>query len=122
MPGYLFLTMAALFSVFPLYFMVVSATNTSQDVLGSRLLPGTYLLENFRALVTSQPLASAMWYSTVNAVGTTVLALIVCSLAGYGFEVFHSPGKDRLMGFLLLAMMIPPIRKVGRPTVMGGCV
>ena len=48
-----------------------------------------------------------MWYSTVNAVATTVLALIVCSLAGYGFEVFHSPGKDRLMGFLLLAIMIP---------------
>ena len=39
-PGYLFLTVAALFSVFPLYFMVVSETNTSQDVLGSRLLPG----------------------------------------------------------------------------------
>jgi len=106
-PGYLFLSVAAIFSVFPLYFMVVSATNTSQDVLGSRLLPGGYLIENFRALVTSQPLASAMWYSTVNAVATTVLALVVCSLAGYGFEVFHSPGKDRLMGFLLLAIMIP---------------
>jgi lactose/L-arabinose transport system permease protein len=48
-----------------------------------------------------------MWYSTVNAVATTVLALVVCSLAGYGFEVFHSRGKDRLMGFLLLAIMIP---------------
>jgi lactose/L-arabinose transport system permease protein len=106
-PGYLFLSVAALFSVFPLYFMVVSATNTSQDVLGSRLLPGGYLIENFTALMTSQPLASAMWYSTVNAVATTVLALVVCSLAGYGFEVFHSPGKDRLMGFLLLAIMIP---------------
>jgi len=106
-PGYLFLSVSALLSVFPLYFMVVSATNTSQDVLGSHLLPGTYLLENFNALVSSQPLASAMWYSTVNAVATTVLALVVCSLAGYGFEVFHSPGKDRLMGFLLLAIMIP---------------
>jgi lactose/L-arabinose transport system permease protein len=106
-PGYLFLSVAALASVFPLYFMVVSATNTSQDVLASRLLPGANLVANFTALVASQDVASAMWYSTVNAVATTVLALVVCSIAGYGFEVFHSRGKDNLMGVLLLAMMIP---------------
>ena len=33
-PAYLFLTVAALASVFPLYFMVVSATNTSNEVRG----------------------------------------------------------------------------------------
>lgn len=106
-PGYLFLSVAALASVFPLYFMVVSATNTSQDVLASRLLPGANLVANFTALVASQDVASAMWYSAVNAVATTILALVVCSIAGYGFEVFHSRGKDNLMGVLLLAMMIP---------------
>lgn len=107
LPGYIFLTLTALASVFPLYFMVVSATNTSRDVLNSRLLPGTALFENFSNLVAQQDVASAMWYSSLNAVGTTVLALIVCSIAGYGFEIFHSRGKDRLMAFLLLAMMIP---------------
>ena len=107
LPGYIFLSLTALASVFPLYFMVVSATNTSRDVLNSRLLPGTALFENFSNLVAQQDVASAMWYSSLNAVGTTVLALTVCSIAGYGFEVFHSRGKDRLMAFLLLAMMIP---------------
>ena len=106
-PGYAFLTVAAVLSVGPLYFMLVSATNTSQDVLASRMLPGSNLWENFVALTSSQDVASAMWYSTVNAVATTVLALALCSLAGYGFEVFHSRGKDRLMSILLLAMMIP---------------
>ena len=106
-PGYLFLAVSAILSVFPLYFMVVSATNTTQDVLSSRMLPGGNLVANFLALVASQDVASAMWYSTVNAVATTVLALAVCSIAGYGFEVFHSRGKDRLMSVLLLAMMIP---------------
>lgn len=107
LPGYLFLSIAAVLSVFPLYFMAVSATNTSADILNSRLVPGTALIENFNKLVGQQDVASAMWYSTVNAVGTTVLALVVCSIAGYGFEVFHSKGKDRLMAVLLLAMMIP---------------
>ncbi|MDF1488351.1 carbohydrate ABC transporter permease [Tessaracoccus caeni] len=106
-PSYLFLIVSAFVSVFPLYFMAVSATNTSNDVLSSRLLPGTALLDNFKKLVAQQDVASALWYSAIIAVVTTVLALLVCSIAGYGFEVFHSKGKDRLMAVLLLAMMIP---------------
>lgn len=106
-PGYVFLSLAALASVFPLYFMVVSATNSSQEVLASKMLPGTHLLENFEQLATTQPLGSALWYSAVNAVGTTVLALVITSIAGYGFEIYHTRAKDWLMGLLLLAIMIP---------------
>lgn len=104
---YLFLTVAAVLSMFPLYFMAVSATNSSQDVLASQLAPGGYLIENIKALFASQDVASAFYHSTVNAVATTVLALIVSSIAGYGFEVYHSKAKDRLMWVLLLAIMIP---------------
>jgi lactose/L-arabinose transport system permease protein len=105
--GYVFLFFAAVTSVFPLYFMVVSATNSSNDVLASRLLPGTHLLANFRTLLEATALGTALWYSALIAVGTTVLALLVTSIAGYGFEVFHTKAKDRLMGLLLLALMIP---------------
>lgn len=106
-PGYAFLTVAALASVFPLYYMVVSATNTSQDVLDSRLLPGANLVANFQALTAAQPLGSALYYSSLYAVATTVLALALTSVAGYAFEVYHTRAKDRLMGVLLLAIMIP---------------
>lgn len=104
---YIFLTIAAVLSVFPLYFMLVSATNTSQDVLASKLLPGTHLMDNITNLLASQDVASAFWHSTVNAVVTTVLALIISSIAGYGFEVYHSKAKDRFMWLLLLTIMIP---------------
>ncbi|MFT3859763.1 carbohydrate ABC transporter permease [Micropruina sp.] len=107
LPGYLFLAVAAFVSVGPLYYMAVSATNTTADVLNSRLLPGNALIDNFNRLVGAQDVGAAMWNSTVNAVVTTVLALLVCSIAGYGFEVFHSRGKDRLMSVMLLAMMVP---------------
>lgn len=106
-PGYILLGGWAIFSIFPLYFMVVSATNTSQDVLASRILPGAEFFANIAKLFAAQDVAAAMGSSFAIAIGTTVLALTVCSIAGYGFEVYHSKGKDILMGVLLLAIMIP---------------
>ena len=107
MPGYLFLGIFTIFSLLPLYFMAVSATNTSQDVLASRLIPGGEFFNNVAKLFSSQDVGAAMLSSFLIAAGTTVLALIVCSIAGYGFEVYHSRGKDIMMGVLLLAIMIP---------------
>lgn len=106
-PAYAFLSVAVFLSVFPLYFMAVSATNTSNEVVASKLLPGGHLVENFQTLVDSQPLWSALYHSSVNAILTTLLALILCSIAGYAFEIYHSRAKDAVMGILLLAIMIP---------------
>lgn len=55
-------------------------------MLSTKLTPGNHLVENFNSLVESQDLAGALWHSTVNAVATTVLALIICSIAGYSFR------------------------------------
>lgn len=107
LPNYIILSIFAFFSLFPLYFMIVGSTNTSNDVVSSRLLPGANLMQNWKDLLAASDVGAAMWYSSLYAVGTTVLALLICSIAGYGFEIFHSKGKDRLMGVLLLAMMIP---------------
>ncbi len=48
-----------------------------------------------------------MWNSFRNAGVATFASLVVCSIAGYGFEVYHDRGKDLLMRILLLSMMIP---------------
>ncbi len=106
-PGYIFLTIWSLFSLFPLYFMLVSSTNSSRDVLGARMMPGGKFLDNWTNLTANFGLGNALMHSTINAVVTTVLALIICSFAGYGFEIYHSRGKDNLMKVILLAMMIP---------------
>ena len=37
----------------------------------------------------------------------SLLSLLVCSIAGYGFEVYHDKWKDTVMSILLLAMMVP---------------
>ncbi|MEG1676729.1 MAG: carbohydrate ABC transporter permease [Clostridia bacterium] len=104
---YLFLTLAAIFSVFPLYWMAVSATNNSATVLSGSLLPGNNLLQNYQNLIASQNVWLALKNSFVYAISQTLLSLVICSLAGYGFEIYHTKGKDRLMSVLLTAMMVP---------------
>ncbi len=94
-------------SVFPLLWVAVSATNKSIDIIKGRLLPGAYLMENFKALTASQDLSSAMLNSFRNSMLLTFISLLVCSLAGYGFEIYHDKGKDFVMAIILLAMMVP---------------
>lgn len=104
---YAFLTIVSFLSVFPLYYMACGATNKSTDVITGRLYPGTHLVENFKNLIANQPLGTAMWNSFRNAVILTLIALVVCSIAGYGFEIYHDKGKDVVFTILLTAMMIP---------------
>ena len=66
-----------------------------------------YLMDNFKSLIAQQNLRLALWNSFRNATVLTVLCLLVCSIAGYGFEIYHDKGKDLLMSILLLAMMLP---------------
>ena len=104
---YAFLTIVSLLSVFPLYYMFCGATNKSTDVVAGRLYPGGYLVENFKSLIANQDLARALFNSFRNAIVLTFLALLICSIAGYGFEIYHDKGKDIVMTILLMAMMIP---------------
>ena len=70
---------------------------------------GSYALENFKNLITQQNLWGAMKNSFVYSIVQTVASLFICSLAGFGFELYHDKGKDRLFGILLLAMMVPQV-------------
>ena len=108
-PTYIFLIIVSFISVFPLYWMISAATNTSTDVSRGRILPGTYFMQNFKNLTAQQPLWRALGNSLFYAVLTTVICLLICSIAGYGFEVYHDRWKDRLFSILLLAMMVPQV-------------
>ena len=105
--SYIVLILASALSAFPLYYMLCGATNTSVDVVRGRLIPGSYLFENFKTLIDRQNLGLAMFNSFRNAIIITIVTLLVCSIAGYGFEIYHDKGKDVLMSILLLAMMLP---------------
>ena len=108
-PAYIFLIIVSFLSVFPLLWMISAATNTSLDVARGKIMFGSYALENFKNLITQQNIWGAMKNSFAYSIVQTVASLFICSLAGFGFELYHDKGKDRLFGILLLAMMVPQV-------------
>lgn len=108
-PSYIFLVIVSFISVFPFFWMISAATNKSIDVARGRIAFGSYALENLKKLFASQNVALGMKNSLINATVQTIIALLVCSLAGYGFELYHDKAKDKLFSVLLLAMMIPQV-------------
>ncbi len=108
-PTYIFLIIASFLSVFPFYWMISAATNKTLDVARGRLLFGTAAVENLRNLLNNYDLWTALWNSFKYATIQTIVALIICSLAGFGFELYHDKAKDRVFSILLLAMMVPQV-------------
>ena len=76
--------------------MLIVATNKSIDVVRGKLTPGSYLGGNFKNLVENTELGNAMINSLKYAILLTLLSLLIYSFAGYGFEIYHTRGKDRL--------------------------
>jgi lactose/L-arabinose transport system permease protein len=87
--------------------MMISATNKSIDVVRGTLVPGTYFFDNFNNLLKAHNVAEALTNSCKYSLLLTLISLIICSLAGYGFEIFHDKVKDFTFSILLLAMMVP---------------
>jgi len=104
---YIFLVFMTIVFAFPFYFLIVSATNTSVDVTSGRMLPGAAILDNWKALAERTDLLRAFKNSSIVAVGQTTLALLVGSMAGYGFEIYRTKTTDFIFNFLLSSMMIP---------------
>ena len=108
-PAYIFLIIVSFISVFPFYWMISAATNETLEVARGKLTFGTYAAQNLKNLMAQQDLWGGMKNSFIYATAQTLAALFICSLAGFGFELYHDKAKDRLFSFLLLAMMIPGI-------------
>ena len=110
-PTYIFLTICSLISVFPLYWMIAAATQTSLNVARGSIIFGNQLAVNYDHLVKAVQgtLWSSMGNSFLYSIVQTIFTLFVCSIAGYGFELYHDKGKDKLFGILLLAMMVPAV-------------
>jgi multiple sugar transport system permease protein len=99
----------ALLTVIPLLWMVSASFMPTGEatIYPPRLLPSSVTLEHYRELFTRLNIGRAFFSSTVIAVGTTLLSLLLNSMAGYAFAKLRFGGRDRLFAVLVAALVIP---------------
>jgi ABC-type glycerol-3-phosphate transport system permease component len=108
--SYAALGLVALLSLFPLYWLAISAFKSQPQIFAVRpqLIPLPPNVANFRDVWRETPIARAFVNSVVIAGSFVTLSLFLCSLAGYAFAKFPAaPGAKKLFGFVLATMLIP---------------
>jgi len=103
------LLLGVLVSMFPFYWTVVMATNSTSSVYQDppKLVFGTQLLVNIRHMLGNIDFFGSMLNTFLVATCTTALVLFLDSLAAFTFAKYEFPGKKALFGLLLLTFMLP---------------
>jgi len=105
--SYIFITIIAFLSLFPFIWMIMGATNSTEDLVAGSFKFGTKLGENFETLTSTINLPRVLGTTFQIAILGTLASLLVASLAGYGFEIFRSRIREGIYKTLLLLMMVP---------------
>ncbi|MCC8050487.1 MAG: carbohydrate ABC transporter permease [Clostridiales bacterium] len=105
-----FLALWALIVLFPFYWMVLTSVK-SYSQYSSESVPKLYTLsptfQNYASAFTEVPLARYLANTLIFAVGTTLIMLVVITLAAFAFARLEFRGKNAVFVFFLSLMMIP---------------
>ena len=106
---YVFLALAAFLSLVPFYFMLVSATHSTAEILSitPHLGVGGSLMENWVNLSRKMDVLRVCWNSLVMAGSYTLLTMLFHSMAGYALTKYSFKGKNLMFAVIMLTMMIP---------------
>jgi cellobiose transport system permease protein len=106
---YVLLGLAALVSVLPLYWTVVAASHTNNEIASTPppFLPGTSIFGNIRLALEQAPIAKAVLNSLVVSGCITVGTVLCCTLAGFAFAKLRFRGNGLLLALVIGTMMVP---------------
>lgn len=107
LPRYIVISLFSLFSFLPFYIMMIMGTHKNEDLYGGlKLLPGSYLLENFRTIMQTDYF-TYYFNSIVVALSATIGGVLISALTGYAFAKFQFRFKNGLFLLVLGTLMIP---------------
>lgn len=106
----LFCTAVGLALCLPLIYAVLISFMKETEIVSTslRLLPDTWSLDNYTAVIRSQKLLLYMSNSFIVALISSVARVVTACLAAYSFAFFEYKGKHVLFGMVLVSMIIPP--------------
>ena len=111
-PKVIAIVIVSLISFVPFYYTLIMATHSTDEVmLGLSLLPGKYLLQNI-----TTALNKTFWISFRNSFLVSFLSMTasvsISLMAGYGLAAYEFRLKKVIYNFVLLTMMVPPVRGI----------
>lgn len=105
--SHIFLMICSFFTLFPFLWLIIGTTNTSSQITLGKLSPGNNFLANFSSAIEKAKVLTGLSNSLIIAISTTILVLIIASLAGYSLIVFPNAKKEFIFKIMLFSMMIP---------------
>ena len=108
-PVLVFLAALALLVLIPVVWMTFSAFKPEKEIISwpPTFIPASFTLKNFADVQDRINILRYMLNSAIYAGGTTFLAVIVNSMAGYAYAFYDFKGKTGLFLMTLATMMVP---------------
>jgi ABC-type glycerol-3-phosphate transport system permease component len=113
---FVLLAVFVLASLFPFYWIVITSLKTTAEYnkgTTSLLPPSHITFSNYIDDFTQQDFIRPLLNSVGVAIATTLITVVIASLAGYALSRTRIRGKPAILGFILLAAFFPPLAIVG---------
>lgn len=106
---YVLLLCGTAFSLFPFYWMLRTALVGSDYLfeIEPTFIPKKFEFHNFIDALQAQPFDRFFMNSIIITVANIVGVLLTSSLCAYGFSRIDWPGRDKVFGIMLTALMLP---------------
>lgn len=102
--------LATLLSLFPIYFMIVSAFKNKDAYIANKWgLPTALILDNFVTAFSGEKFFIRFANSIILTVGSVGISLIIACLAAYAFARMDFPLKRGLFNLFISLMVIAPV-------------
>lgn len=108
---YLLMFALAFIFIFPLFWALLSSFKTEQNIVAypPQFLPSPAVLDNYRTVLAKYPYMTWVKNSVVISVLSTLLVLVITSMAAFAFSRMNFKLKKPLFA-LITAMMLIPIQ------------
>ena len=106
---YILLTLAAMVTLYPLFWTVVSSLKPGIEVLLPNFFPSEPTLDNYANLLTGPDFYRYFFNSVFIAVISVGGNVLLCSMVGYALAKLDFPGKKIVMGSVLVTVMVPGV-------------
>jgi ABC-type glycerol-3-phosphate transport system permease component len=107
-----------LIALFPFYWILRTSLESNAQVAagvgaGNGIIPGHLSGSAYTSIFSQQHFLTPLINSLIVALATTVLTVIVGSLAGYALARMDLHGAGAILAFILLAGFFPPLAMIG---------